>query len=141
MLPEASRGFGRIEPDERSRVFAFIPLFLASFVFFSLYQQVFTVLSTYSDARLDRTIFGWEMPISWVSSVNPVYIIVLSPLFALMWIKLGSRQPSSPGSCRGRTAGACWPCSRSWQPSSSTCPWNSSTTATRSAAPVRARGP
>ncbi len=86
----------KIDATERSRVYSFIPMFIASAAFFSLYQQVFTVLSTYSDARLDRKIFGWEMPISWVSSVNPVYIIVLSPLFALLWLKLGSRQPSSP---------------------------------------------
>lgn len=86
----------KIDTTERSRVLSFIPMFIASAAFFSLYQQIFTVLATYADVRLDRTIFGWEMPIPWVSSVNPVYIIVLSPLFALMWTKLGPRQPSSP---------------------------------------------
>lgn len=89
-------GSRRIDATERSRVLSFIPMFIASAAFFSLYQQIFTVLATYADARLDRTIFGWEMPIPWVVSVDPVYIILLSPLFALMWTKLGPRQPSSP---------------------------------------------
>lgn len=86
----------RIDGDERSRVFAFIPLFLASFVFWSLYQQQFTVVVIYSDQRLDRSLFGWEMPVPWVNSINPVFVILLAGVFAALWTKLGSRQPSSP---------------------------------------------
>ena len=62
---------------ERRRVCAFIPLFVASAAFWSLYQQQFTVVTIYSDERLDRNLFGWEMPVSWVQSINPVFIIVL----------------------------------------------------------------
>jgi POT family proton-dependent oligopeptide transporter len=86
----------KLSGDERSRVYSFIPMFIASAAFFSLYQQIFTVLATYADTRLDRRIFGWEMPIPWVGSVGPVWVILFSPLFALLWTKLGSRQPSSP---------------------------------------------
>ncbi|MGZ4428510.1 MAG: peptide MFS transporter [Nocardioidaceae bacterium] len=81
---------------ERRRVYAFIPMFIASAVFWSLYQQQFTVVTIYSDQRLDRSIFGWEMPVSWVQSINPVFIIVLAGVFAAMWTKLGDRQPSTP---------------------------------------------
>jgi POT family proton-dependent oligopeptide transporter len=81
---------------ERKRVYAFIPMFIASAVFWSLYQQQFTVVTIYSDKRLDRNLFGWEMPVSWVQSINPVFIIVLAGVFAAMWTKLGDRQPSSP---------------------------------------------
>ena len=86
----------RIDRDERSRVVAFVPLFLASFVFFSLYQQQFTVVVIYADQRLDRSLFGWEMPVPWVNSINPVFIILLAGAFAALWTKLGPRQPSSP---------------------------------------------
>lgn len=81
---------------ERHRVLAFIPMFLASAVFWSLYQQQFTVVTIYSDKRLDRNLFGWEMPVSWVNSINPVFIIVLAGVFAALWTKLGDRQPSTP---------------------------------------------
>ncbi|HEY3563221.1 MAG TPA: peptide MFS transporter [Kribbella sp.] len=81
---------------ERRRVQAFIPLFIASAAFWSLYQQQFTVVTIYSDQRLDRNIFGWEMPVSFVQSINPVMIIVLSGVFAALWTKLGPRQPSTP---------------------------------------------
>ncbi|ROQ07731.1 MULTISPECIES: peptide MFS transporter [unclassified Curtobacterium] len=85
-----------ITAQERSRVFAFIPLFIGSAVFWSLYQQQFTVVTVYSDERLNRSLFGWEMPVSWVQSINPVFIIVLSGVFAALWTKLGDRQPSTP---------------------------------------------
>ncbi|MDQ0538589.1 POT family proton-dependent oligopeptide transporter [Curtobacterium flaccumfaciens] len=85
-----------ITRDERSRVFAFIPLFIGSAVFWSLYQQQFTVVTVYSDQRLDRSLFGWEMPVSWVQSINPIFIIVLSGVFAALWTKFGDRQPSTP---------------------------------------------
>lgn len=86
----------RISATERKRVIAFIPLFLVSAVFWSLYQQQFTVLAVYADQQLDRTVFGWQMPASWVQSINPVFIIVLSGVYATLWTRLGRRQPSSP---------------------------------------------
>ena len=86
----------RISATERSRVWGFLPLFITSVAFWSLYQQQFTVLTVYSDERLNRDLFGWEMPVSWVQSINPVFIIVLSGVFAAIWTKLGARQPSTP---------------------------------------------
>jgi POT family proton-dependent oligopeptide transporter len=86
----------RLTDVERSRVFAFIPLFIASAAFWSLYQQQFTVVTIYSDERLDRDLFGWEFPISWVQSINPIFIIILSGVFAAIWTKMGERQPSTP---------------------------------------------
>ena len=86
----------RITTVERSRVFGFIPLFIASVAFWSLYQQQFTVLTIYSDKQLNRDLFGWEMPVSWVQSINPIFIIILSGVFAAIWTKLGDRQPSTP---------------------------------------------
>lgn len=92
----------RVSADERSRVWGFLPLFITSVAFWSLYQQQFTVLTVYSDQRLDRNLFGSEMPVSWVISINPIFIIILSGVFAAIWTKLGSRQPSTPVSSGSR---------------------------------------
>nr|WP_240666075.1 oligopeptide:H+ symporter [Agromyces sp. LHK192] len=89
-------GSSRISAVERRRVVGFIPLFIASVAFWSLYQQQFTVLTIYSDEQLNRDLFGWEMPVSWVQSINPIFIIILSGVFAAIWTKLGDRQPSTP---------------------------------------------
>ncbi|MEE1649914.1 oligopeptide:H+ symporter [Brachybacterium sp. J144] len=86
----------KLDGDERSRVVSFIPLFIGTAAFFALFQQQFTVITLYSDTRLNREILGWEMPISWVQSFNPFFIIVLAPLFAALWTKLGHRNPTTP---------------------------------------------
>lgn len=86
----------RVTPIERNRVWAFLPLFLANVVFWALFQQIFTVLAVYSDERMNWNIFGWTAPSSWIGSVEPVWIITLSPLFALLWTRLGDRAPSTP---------------------------------------------
>jgi POT family proton-dependent oligopeptide transporter len=86
----------RVDAVERTRVRAFIPLFIANAVFWSLFQQIFTVLAIYSDERMDWSIFGWTAPSSWIGSIEPVWIIVLSPVFAVMWTKLGRRAPTTP---------------------------------------------
>jgi proton-dependent oligopeptide transporter, POT family len=86
----------RVTLEERTRVRAFIPLFIANAVFWSLFQQIFTVLAVYSDERMNWSIFGWTAPSSWIGSIEPVWIILLSPVFAIMWTKLGNRAPTTP---------------------------------------------
>ena len=86
----------KVEPIERTRLRAFIPLFIANAVFWSLFQQIFTVLAVYSDERMNWSIFGWNAPSSWIGSIEPIWIIALSPVFAIMWTRLGGRAPTTP---------------------------------------------
>ncbi|WP_006243544.1 peptide MFS transporter [Mycolicibacterium tusciae] len=86
----------KVVPIERTRLRAFIPLFIANAVFWSLFQQIFTVLAIYSDERMNWSIFGWTAPSNWIGSIEPVWIILLSPLFAIMWTRLGERAPTTP---------------------------------------------
>ncbi|MDT5216546.1 MAG: proton-dependent oligopeptide transporter, family [Mycobacterium sp.] len=86
----------KVETVEKTRVRAFIPLFIANAVFWSLFQQIFTVLAVYSDERMNWSIFGWTAPSSWIGSIEPVWIILLSPVFAVMWTRLGNRAPTTP---------------------------------------------
>ena len=86
----------KVTAVQRKRTTAFIPLFLASTAFWALYQQLFTLVAVYSEQRLDRVIFGWEMPPGWVVSMAPIFVVVLAGVFAAVWTKMGDRQPSSP---------------------------------------------
>jgi POT family proton-dependent oligopeptide transporter len=86
----------RVTQTERSRVRAFIPLFIANAVFWSLFQQIFTVLAVYSDERMNWSIFSWTAPSNWIGSIEPVWIILLSPVFAITWTRLGTRAPTTP---------------------------------------------
>jgi POT family proton-dependent oligopeptide transporter len=87
---------GQTNGDERSRVLAYIPFFLTVVVFWSMYQQIFGVLTVYSDTQLNRSIFGWEMPINWIQLIPAFFVIVFAPLFATMWMLLGPKQISTP---------------------------------------------
>jgi POT family proton-dependent oligopeptide transporter len=77
-------------------VAASVAYFVANAVFWSLFQQIFTVLAVYSDERMNWSIFGWTAPSNWIGSIEPVWIIMLSPLFAIAWTRLGNRAPSTP---------------------------------------------
>jgi POT family proton-dependent oligopeptide transporter len=86
----------KIDAKERHRVQSFIPMFIASAIFWSLFQQQFTVVALYADQRLNLNVFGWTMPPSMVQSINPIFIIIFAGVFAAMWTKLGYRQPTTP---------------------------------------------
>ncbi|MCG7345271.1 peptide MFS transporter [Sporosarcina sp. ACRSL] len=83
-------------PDEKSRILAYIPLFLASVMFWAIAEQGSTILALYADKRTNLDAFGFHISPAWFQSLNPLFIITLAPVFAWLWIKLGKRQPSIP---------------------------------------------
>ncbi|MFD0920263.1 peptide MFS transporter [Saccharopolyspora rosea] len=86
----------QITEVERDRLLAYIPLFLATALFFLLFEQQPNTLANLAEADTDLTVFGYAIPASWFQSINSLAIIALSPLFAALWFKLGDRQPNTP---------------------------------------------
>ncbi|MCM3637543.1 peptide MFS transporter [Sporosarcina luteola] len=82
--------------DEKSRILAYIPLFLASVMFWSIAEQGSTILALFADKRTNLDVFGFHISPAWFQSFNPLFIIVLAPIFAWLWIKMGNRQPTIP---------------------------------------------
>lgn len=82
--------------DEKSRVLAYIPLFIAAMMFWAIQEQGSIILAQYADERTNLLIGSWEINPAWFQSLNPLFIIALAPLFAWLWVKLGERQPSTP---------------------------------------------
>jgi proton-dependent oligopeptide transporter, POT family len=81
---------------ERSRVLAYIPLFIAAVMFWAIQEQGSTILANYADKRTQLDFAGMHISPAWFQSLNPLFIITLAPLFAWLWVKLGKRQPSIP---------------------------------------------
>ena len=81
---------------ERSRILAFIPLFIASVMFWAIAEQGSTILALYADTRTNLNFIGIQISPAWFQSFNPLFIITLAPFFAWFWVKLGNRQPSIP---------------------------------------------
>ena len=69
---------------ERSRIVAFIPLFIASVLFWAIAEQGSTILAVYADTRTNLNIMGFDISPAWFQSFNPLFIIVLAPMFRMV---------------------------------------------------------
>lgn len=67
---------------ERSRIIAYIPLFIASVMFWAIQEQGSTILAHYADKRTDLHFAGLTISPAWFQSLNPLFIITLAPVFA-----------------------------------------------------------
>jgi POT family proton-dependent oligopeptide transporter len=81
---------------QRSRVKAFVALFLGAVVFWGIYDQAGSTLSVFTQNYINRDVLGFEIPTAWFQSINPIFIIAFAPVFAWLWTKLADRAPSLP---------------------------------------------
>jgi POT family proton-dependent oligopeptide transporter len=81
---------------ERKRTLAIIALFVFATLFWSGFEQAGSSLNLFADQYTRTSLLGYDFPSSWFQSVQPLFIILLAPVFAWMWIRLGPREPSSP---------------------------------------------
>jgi len=83
-------------PVERKRAGAILVLFIGSAIFWGAYEQAGSSLNLFADVNTNRHLFGYEFPAGWFQWVQPLFVLILAPFFAWLWIKLGDREPSSP---------------------------------------------
>ncbi|ADP35018.1 peptide MFS transporter [Bacillus atrophaeus] len=81
---------------EKSRLAAYIPLFIAAMMFWAIQEQGATILALYADERTKLSLGGLELQSSWFQSLNPLFVVIFAPIYAWLWMKLGKRQPSTP---------------------------------------------
>jgi len=84
----------KLPREARDRIFAILFLIALNPIFWGFYEQAGGSLNLYTDKFVDRQ----GVPTSLFQSINPIYIIVLAPLFAALWQWLGKRgwEPSTP---------------------------------------------
>ncbi|AQW21746.1 MFS transporter [Lentilactobacillus curieae] len=87
----------KVTSTERSRVIAYIPLFIAAAVFWAIEEQGSVVLALFAQDQTNNNLGFFNIPAAWYQSLNPFFIMLYTPLFAWLWTKLGKKQPSSPG--------------------------------------------
>ena len=89
--------FFAFRPDaDDKRIAAILVFFIAAEVFWALFEQTGSTIALFADKLTRNEILGQEFPSAWWQSVNSVWVILLAPVFALLWIRLGKKQPSSP---------------------------------------------
>jgi proton-dependent oligopeptide transporter, POT family len=87
---------GRWTPEERKGLVVIAVLFLAATVFWMAYEQAGSTLNLFADRSVNNRVLGHGFPASWYQSLPPLFIISFAPVFAALWVRLGSRNPSSP---------------------------------------------
>ncbi len=83
---------------ERKRMIVIYIIAFFVIFFWSAFEQAGASLTFFADEQTNRVIFGWEMPASYFMSFNAIFVILLAPLFAMLWGWLGRHkaEPSSP---------------------------------------------
>ncbi|HKB67570.1 MAG TPA: peptide MFS transporter [Pyrinomonadaceae bacterium] len=78
------------------RIGAIFIFFLFTILFWAAYEQKGASLNLFARDLVRTDVFGRTFPSSWLQSCTPAFVIMLAPLFSILWVRLGTRQPSSP---------------------------------------------
>jgi len=91
-------GSGGWTLEERRRLYAIGALFLAAGIFWSVFEQAGSTLNLFADRNTNNVLLGLSFPSSWFQSENSLFLWMLAPVFAWIWIRLGAvgKEPSSP---------------------------------------------
>ncbi len=84
--------------QQGDRLLVVVVLFFFHAMFWALFEQAGGSLTLFTERNVDRNVFGGEIPASVFQSLNPLYIMLLAPVFSWMWIRLRSAnaEPSTP---------------------------------------------
>lgn len=83
--------FGKLSKSETLRLTALLLVCVASACFWSGFEQAGSSLNLFARDYTDRMIGSFEIPPAWMGSANAFFIIILSPFFAALWMKLGQK--------------------------------------------------
>jgi POT family proton-dependent oligopeptide transporter len=83
---------------EKSRLTVIIIIMLFVIFFWMCFEQAGASLTFFANEQTDRHVLGWEMPASYFQSFNPIFIVLLAPIFAGLWGRLGRKgiEPAAP---------------------------------------------
>ena len=71
--------------DELGRVRVIVILSVVSIMFWAAFEQSGGLLNLIAFEQTDRMLFSFEIPATWFQSLNPLFIVLLAPLYAAFW--------------------------------------------------------
>ncbi|HEV7395050.1 MAG TPA: peptide MFS transporter [Pyrinomonadaceae bacterium] len=87
----------KLTAGDWKRVVAIFIFFLFTMLFWAAYEQKGASLNLFAKELVRTELFGMKFPSSFLQSCTPFFVIILAPIFSALWVRLGQRQPSSPG--------------------------------------------
>lgn len=88
--------FATRSSGEQRRIAAILVFFLAAMVFWAIFEQAGLSIALFADGLTLNEMGGVAFPSAWYLALNSLFVILLAPLFAALWTRMGQRQPSSP---------------------------------------------
>jgi POT family proton-dependent oligopeptide transporter len=82
---------GGLSSSEKRNVGALFLICIASICFWAGFEQAGSSFNFFAENNTDRMLGSFEIPTQWFQSLNPIFIIVLAPFFAALWINLSKR--------------------------------------------------
>jgi len=73
----------------------FIVAFFVIF-FWSAFEQAGASLTFFAEEQTQRDLGFFVVPASMFQSLNSIFIVILAPIFAWLWLRLGKNEPASP---------------------------------------------
>jgi proton-dependent oligopeptide transporter, POT family len=92
----SAAGHQPLDAEAWKRIGAIAVLFVFSTVFWMSFEQAGSSLNLFADQLTRTTLLGFDFPSSWFQSVEPIFVVLLAPVFSWLWIRMGQQQPSSP---------------------------------------------
>ena len=81
---------------QREKLFVLIILFVFTALFWSFFEQAGSSINLFTNRNVDRTLLGFTIPTTAFQSVNPLFIILLAPLFTMLWDRLSRANIDPP---------------------------------------------
>lgn len=90
--------FAGLSREEKRRLSVIVWLFLLAALFWSGFEQAGSSLNLFTYQMIDRDMAGFTVPAGWFQMLNPIYIIILAPVFGMLWTWAATRSanPSIP---------------------------------------------
>lgn len=82
--------------EERDRVKVVLIMSFFTIMFWLGFEQAAGSMNLFAKQKTDLVLLGFEIPASWLQSVNPIFVILFAPMFAAIWLKMGEAEPNSP---------------------------------------------
>jgi POT family proton-dependent oligopeptide transporter len=89
-------GFLGFTATEWKRIGAMGVFFVFAAIFWGAYEQAGSSLNLFGDRYTTLRILGFSFPSSWYVSIQAIFVILLAPAFAWLWIRLGKYEPTTP---------------------------------------------
>ena len=85
-------GLGGLNPGERGRIIVIAVLIFAATVFWAGFEQAGSSLNLFAERYTVRDFGNFTVPATWFQSLNPAFILILAPVYSMLWLALARRR-------------------------------------------------